>query len=204
VQTPDAGPFNVLDLDWMFVAESNSHFKVAAFAKGRLSDYLDGEAEKGCTFKISGRKADKRTPWVITDLTALCKYLLFTTLEHQEMANLPLTNVQGHHRKIIMGQRVLPKMAAATTSPVRSVQICQMSSSSNTHARCMQSTINNAGQCKTLMLRSYNTWPLLSCRMTVTAGMRCFVVCNGQGSLAVAPIGTFMVHHGMGCAQPCP
>lgn len=106
MQTPDAGPFNVLDLDWMFVAERKSHFKVAAFAKGRLSNCLDGEAEKGCTFKISGRKADKRTPWVITDLTALCKYLFFTTLEHQEKANFPLMTVQRHHRKIIMGQSV--------------------------------------------------------------------------------------------------
>jgi hypothetical protein len=44
VQTLDAGPFNVLDLEWIFVSNRKSHFKVAAFSKDSLSNFLDGEA----------------------------------------------------------------------------------------------------------------------------------------------------------------
>jgi hypothetical protein len=74
VQILDAGPFNVLDLEWIFVSKRKSHFKVAAFSKDRLSDFLDGEAEMGCTLINIESKADRRTPGVITDLTASCKY----------------------------------------------------------------------------------------------------------------------------------
>jgi hypothetical protein len=77
VQTPDAGPFNVLDLARMFGAERKSHFKVAAFSEDRLNDFLDGEADQGCTLINTESKAGKRTPGVITDLTASCKYGCF-------------------------------------------------------------------------------------------------------------------------------
>jgi hypothetical protein len=106
VQILDAGPFNVLDLEWIFVSERKSRFKVAAFSKDRLSGFLDGEAEKGCTFINTESKADRRTPGVITDLTASCKYGCFTKLAHKEKANLPLKSVQGPRNKIIMGQSV--------------------------------------------------------------------------------------------------
>lgn len=106
VQTPDAGPFNVLDLEWMFVAERKSHFKVAAFSKDRLNDFLDGEADQGCTLINTESKADKRTPGVITDLTGSCKYGCFAKVASKEKAKLPLTNVKGPRSKIIMGQSV--------------------------------------------------------------------------------------------------